>query len=388
MTVSPYKGPKKKIGLVGTGYIARGFFNAVESAPDAEIVRILTRRDVRSFSDFSGKDLLTNSASEVIDNSDVVVVSTGDAIHSTQVIDQIVKAGKPVVTMDTEFHVTTGSYFVGKGMVTEAEGDQPGCQAALHEDVTAMGFKPLVYGNVKGFYNPNPTEEEMRFWAKKQGLSLPMVTEATDGTKLQYEQALVANGFGATITKDGMTGGKEDDVLKSAFGLVEYAKKFKQPISDYIVGGKSSMRVFIVAEGDPRQKESLEYFKLGPGPYYFFYKNVILCHLEIMKTVRRVLNGGPVLLDNSAKPSVSIASVTKRKLAKGLAVGHPLGSFDMRGIAVRIKDHPDHVPLGLLAKAVFKRDVDEGQIVRWDDVDVPESLALAAWRLIAEKVLT
>ncbi|MDP2654671.1 MAG: NAD(P)-dependent oxidoreductase [Candidatus Omnitrophota bacterium] len=378
---------KKRVGVIGTGFISKGFYYSAVQSPDVAISRALTRRDPRDCRDFPGQDLLTDSIEELIDHSDIVLECSGHVIHATETIDRVLKAGIPVVTMDAEFHVTTGSYFVGKGVVTEADGDQPGCLAALREDVTAMGFKPVVYGNVKGFYNPNPAIEDMRFWSKKQGISLAMVTGATDGTKLQYEQALVANGFGAAIYQDGMLGWDAENIAKSAFDLVEHARKLSQPISDYVVNGKSPVRVFIVAEGDPRQKDALEYLKMGPGPYYFFHNNAILCHMEIIKTVRRILNGGPVLLDNSSAPTVSIAAITKHKIVKGHAIRHPLGSFDIRGIAVRIKDHADHVPMGLLSDVIFKRDVDEGQMVRWDDVEVPESLALKAWHTVAQRVL-
>ena len=214
-----------------------------------------------------------------------------------------------------------------------------------------------------------------------------MVTEATDGTKLQYEQALVANGFGATILQDGMLGLAAEDIPKSAFELLDHAQKIIGPISDYVVNGKSPIRVFIVAQGDPRQKDALEYLKMGQGPCYFFYKNVILCHLEIVKTVRRILNGGAILLDNSKTPTVSVTAIAKHKIRQGHTIGHPLGSFDIRGIAVKIKDHPGHVPMGLLSNIVFKRDVDEGQMIRWDDVEVPESLALKAWLTITRRIL-
>jgi predicted homoserine dehydrogenase-like protein len=379
--------PKKRIGIIGTGYIAKGFCNALANAPDLIARRVLTRRDIRTCAEFPYQKILTNSVAELIDHSDIMVECSGDVIHATAVIEQALRAKKPVVTMNAEFHVTTGSYFFGKGIVTEAEGDQPGCLAALHEDATAMGFKPMVYGNVKGFYDPNPSRENMLFWSKKQGISLAMVTAATDGTKLQYEQALVANGFGATILQDGLVGPKVDDIEKGAFDFLNQVNKIGQPISDYVINGKSPIRVFIVAQGDPRQKEALDYLKMGSGPYYFFHKNAILCHLEIIKTVRRILNGGPILLDNSRTPTVSIAAVAKHKIRRGDAIGHPIGSFDIRGIAVKIRGHKDHIPLGLLSDVVFRHDVDEGQIIRWDDVEVPESLAVKAWHSILRKVL-
>jgi len=45
------------------------------------------------------------------------------------------------------------------------------------------------------------------------------------------------------------------------------------------------------------------------------------------------------------------------------------------------------VPIGLLADATFIKDVPEGAIVTFDDVSLPESLALDIWKKIAEKSL-
>ncbi len=59
-----------------------------------------------------------------------------------------------------------------------------------------MGFKPVVYENIKGFLNTSPSKEDMEFWSKRNGTTLGMTTSFTDGTKVQIEQALVANGLG------------------------------------------------------------------------------------------------------------------------------------------------------------------------------------------------
>ena len=89
---------------------------------------------------------------------------------------------------------------------TKASHLQPGSLAALHEDVVAMGFRPLVYASQKGFLNHTPERREMRHWARKQGISETATIAFTDGTKVQIEQALVANGLGAGIARAGLIG--------------------------------------------------------------------------------------------------------------------------------------------------------------------------------------
>jgi predicted homoserine dehydrogenase-like protein len=367
---------KPRIGLVGTGFIASGFARLVHNhAPDLHISAVLTRRPIDQMGDFPLADRLTLSRQELIDKSDVIVECSGDVLHATDVIDEALRAGKPVVTMNSEFHVTTGSYFADKGLLTEAEGDQPGSIAALREEAIMMGFKPLVYGNMKGFLNHFPTPEEMAYWAGKQGISVAQTTSFTDGTKIQIEQALVANGFGATIACQGMQGPKATDVTKAAIDLARGAAERGQAISDYVLA-PGNAGVFVVGTHDKSEWKALNYLKLGDGPYYVLVRPFHLCQYEIIKTLRRVLAGGGVLLNNSSSPTVSIVGIAKTQLSPGTAIDRALGGFQVRGEAAKIQDVPNHVPMGLIQNAVVRRQIEPGQIITFDDVDLPDTLAL------------
>ena len=111
-----------------------------------------------------------------------------------------------------------------------------------------------------------------------------------------------------------------------------------------------------------------------------------LCHLEVPKTVRRIVAGGPPLLDNSARPHIGVVAIAKRTLSAERTLAHGIGSFDVRGMAVPLLDCRDCVPVGLLEDARIKRDVAAGEAVRFDDVELPPSLALEAWRTIETQV--
>jgi len=379
--------PAVRIGVIGTGFISSHFIMGLDRQHGYEASKVLTRRDPASCGGFPRPDLLTTSLAEVIDNSDVILECTGDAVYATDTIAASLSAGLPVVTMNTEFHVTTGSYFVGKGLVSEAEGDQPGCQAALLEDVREMGFQPLAFGNLKGFLNLDPTPEDMAFWGAKSGISLPMVTSFTDGTKVQAEQALVANGLGAGIAKKGLLGPATDSMQEGANILCEAAERLGMPIADYVLSLKLPHGVFVAGRHDERQKGALRYLKLGDGPYYVVLKHNIFVHLEILKTIKRVVEQKRVLLDNSAEPVASVATVLKRDLQPGHAIGCGIGSFDVRGEAVSIAEFPNHLPIGLLMNGVVRRPLKRGDVITFDDIDVPDSLAVSAWKEIEARVL-
>lgn len=374
-----------KIGVVGTGFIANGLILAAHSWQDICISKVLTRRNLAQCPKTIPKNLLTNSVQEIIDTVDLVVECSGDVIHSTEIISAILDANIPVVTMNSEFHVTTGSFFVGKGILTEAEGDQPGCLASFRTEVIRMGFRPLVFGNLKRFLNPNPDREDMKYWATKQGISLAQVTAFTDGTKVQIEQAFVANGLGATIVRKGLCGISACDVDQGAAELAAQSVATGQTISDYLLCPSAPAGVFIVAEHDLCQKDYLRYLKLGNGPYYVLVRPFHLCHLEILKTIEKVLTEASILLDNTRSPRISVAAITKRPLRIGDILKRGIGSFDVRGEAIKIVDVPDHVPIGLLSNAHIKRSIEPETLVCWDDVELPPSRALDAWQSIVDR---
>ncbi len=375
-----------RISVIGSGFIAKGFINLLHDHPHHTLEKILTRTSIDKRGDVQHQNHMTNDLEDLIENSDLIVECTGDAIYACDSINRILEASIPVVTMNSEFHVTTGSYFIDKGLVTEAEGDQPGVLAMLHEEAIAMGFKPLVYGNIKGFLNQDPSLEDMQYWSKKSGISLNMVTSFTDGTKVQIEQAFVANGLHAGIAQDGLVGLADDDMKHGGGILAEKAKALGYPISDYLLSPKLPAGVFLAVEHNENQKAGLRYYKMGDGPYYILERTFHLCHMEIMKTVDRVLRGGGVLLDNSTDPTISVTTIAKRDLKPGEKIKKGIGSFDVRGIAVKIKDHKGHVPIGLMKNVVIKREVAAGSELTFEDVELPDSLAVKVWKNIEKKV--
>ena len=360
-----------QVGIVGTGYIAQGVLRAIGKTTDLCVSRILTRRPLHEVHNLPA-ELLTDSIDDLVSHCDVVLECSGDVIHATLVVNCAVSAGRPVVTMDCEFHVTSGSFFCDQSLLTEAEGDQPGCLAALHEEVVSMGFHPLVYGNIKGFLNHDPTPEEMHYWGKRFGISLNQVTGFTDGTKIQIEQALVANGLGA-------------ELLQAELG--QRAREKKAAITEYVLNSQLPGGVFIVADHPTEPPEVLSYLKMGNGPYYTFLRPYHLCHLEVPKTIHRVLGGQGPLLNNSILPRVNVFAIAKKDLAAGSQIPIGIGGFDVRGEAMYIADEPQAVPIGLISNTRVVRNISKGEIIKWEQVEVPDSLAMQAWQEIRRRVL-
>jgi len=385
MVETRFKVMKKKIGIVGTGFIAKGLAFNLLNQENLEVTKILTRRELSSVQDIPDSKLLTNSLDDLVDNVDIIVECSGDTIHATEVALKAVDSNLPLVTMNSEFQVTTGSYFVDKGFITEAEGDQPGCIAALAEEARYMGFKPLVYGNIKSFLDNNPSKESMEYWGNKKGISLQMVTSFTDGTKVQTEQVLVANGLNAKITKQGFIGPVCNTAEEGAHILAQGVNP-TEPISDYVLCSNGPGGVFITAEHEDHQKAALSHLKMGEGPYVLV-RNYHLCHLEITRTLMQVAFQNKILINNSANPQYSVAAISKKAIKSGQKIPFGIGSFELRGEAIEIATIPNHIPIGLLKDAVCKKEIKEGEIVTFDHFDLPDSRALNIWSEIKEKAV-
>jgi len=374
------------VGVVGTGFIASGFAHLVSNCSDITISKILTRRPVDSVSDFEAEKL-TNSINELIDHSDIIFECSGDAAYATEVILAATNAKKKVVTINSEFHVTTGSYFAQRGdYVTEGDGDQPGCLARLKLEIEGMGFEPQAYINLKGFLNPNPTEEEMDYWSKKQQLALDQVVSFTDGTKLQIEQAFVANGLGATIAQDGMIGATVEHLHDLDY-LVDASEKAGMPVSEYLLCKGSPPGVIIVAKSKEAEWRPgyLPFSRMltTEGKGYVILRPYHLCHLEVINTIRKIINGDPILLNNSSSPRITVGAVAKKALKTGTTIKKGAGGFDTRGHAIQLAEHRDAVPVCLLKNTKVIRDVEPGEIIRFEHVDLAETTALEIYRKIA-----
>ncbi|MEE4382483.1 MAG: NAD(P)-dependent oxidoreductase [Pseudomonadales bacterium] len=374
---------RARIGVAGTGFIATDFTGlALRHHPELEISSVLTRRPLAALRDFPAAERLTQSVDAFLEACDLVFECSGDPIHAAMVVHRAFEAGKPVVTMNTEFHVTVGSWFVGKGYLTEAEGDQPGCIAALAASAVSMGFQPLVYGNMKGFLRHDPPRSDMEYFAQRTGCSVSQITSFTDGTKLQIEQALVGNALGATITRQGMEGLREGDVFAAGARLGELATSLGRPITDYTLHGGSVPGVFVVCRHDEEEFAPLRHLKMGEGPYYTLVRNYHLCAFEAFATIRATLDGAPPLLNNSATPELGVAALAKRELSAGTRIERAFGGEEVRGEVVRLEDAPSHVPIGLLSGAVLRHGVETGAMLSWSDVDLPDSFALDCVRAL------
>ena len=408
-----------RVALVGAGFMGRGFVNqVVNSVPGMQLAAICNRtlaNAERAFTDAgvaewevvadaagvdkslsNGIPVVTQNYAAVCESEaiDAIVEATGNVEYGAHVVSAAIAGGKHVVLLNAEVDGTVGSILKSKAdaagvVLTGCDGDQPGVQLNLVRFVQGIGLTPLVCGNIKGLQDEYRTPTTQKAFAEKWGQDPYMVTSFADGTKISFEQAIVANATGMTVEKRGMRGadhkGHVDD-LTGAYDVDEL--RAAGGVVDYVVGSQPGPGVFVLAtHDDPKQRHYLNLYKLGEGPLYSFYTPYHLCHFEVPMTVARAVLFGDATMAPLGAPTVEVVTVAKRDLPAGTTIDG-LGGFDSYGVAERadVTAAQNLLPMGVAEGCVTTRDIAKDEVLTYADVTLPVGRLVDELRLEQAKM--
>jgi predicted homoserine dehydrogenase-like protein len=405
-----------RVGLLGAGFMGRGVINQIVNYTPGMVLTAIANRTVSAAVDAYSKfgvdkvkvvstlgemeDAVAQGYSVVTDDPtllcqsesiDVLIEATGHVEYGARVTLAAIEHKKPMVLMNAELDGTVGPilkvYADRAGViVTGCDGDQPGVQLNLYRFVKSIGLNPLLCGNIKGLQDRyrNPTTQES--FAKQWGQTAHMVTSFADGTKISFEQAIVANATGMKVAQRGMLGyhskGHVDDMLdlydieqlKSLGGIV-----------DYVVGPKPSPGVFVYATcNEPTQAHYLNYGKLGEGPLYSFYVPYHLTVFEVPLSAARVALLNDVIIAPLGTQVVDVVTTAKIDLQAGQTLDG-LGGYHTYGQCENsdIVNQDNLLPMGLAEGCRLKHPVAKDHVLTYDDVEIPADSV--AHRLRAEQ---
>jgi predicted homoserine dehydrogenase-like protein len=241
--------------------------------------------------------------------------------------------------------------------------------------VKGLGMTPRVVGNVKGLQDPyrNPTTQKA--FAEKWGQNPAMVTSFADGSKISFEQAIVANATGFVVQSRGMSRGREykDDIMKiGQIYDIDQVRKLGGVI-DYVVGTPQTKLYVLAEHPDPKQQHYLSLYKMGDGPLYTFFTPYHLVHFETPAGIARVVLFRDSLAKPLGGPVVEVCAVAKRDLKAG-EVLDDYGMYMTYGEAVNANEMCEHryLPEGLVEGCLLKRDVAKDAVVTYNDVELPQ----------------
>jgi predicted homoserine dehydrogenase-like protein len=397
-----------RVGMIGSGFMGRGVaLQILNVAPGMELVAISNRnlegarrayreagvestRVVETVAQLDeaisrGEYAVTEDASLLCraEGIDCILEATGAVEFGAHVVMDAVANGKHIVVMNAELDGTVGPILKvhadRAGVIyTNVDGDQPGVIMNLYRFVKGIGVRPVLCGNIKGLQDRyrNPTTQQG--FAAQWGQSPTMVTSFADGTKISFEQALVANATGMGVAQRGMLGPTvpAGTLIERVFNdLYPLEALLEGPgIVDYVVGAAPSPGVFVLGTHDhPIQKHYLNYAKMGEGPLYCFYTPYHLMSFEVHNTIARAVLFGDVAVAPLGAPVVEVVATAKVGLETGQVLDG-LGGYLTYG---QCENSPaaraeQLLPMGLAEGCRLKRAVPADQVLTYDDVELPE----------------
>lgn len=396
------------VAVVGAGYVGTGVVHAIAQSPGMRPSLIVNRNTDRAVAALTqmgvdedsvlvsddvndlaaairaGTPAVTPHAAIVADLPiDVLVEATGALNYGTETILAMLDAGKHVVSFNAECDALLGWVFHQRArsndvIYTIADGDQPGVLFRLQQQIEAMGFEATALLNCKRHLNVHQNPDTGAGYAARDTTSAHMTTSFGDGTKMQVEQALVANATGMVPDIRGMHG-IESTVATAA---VDIASALSAPGRvDFTLGGDFGAGVGILGThpNHDLHEKAMRFYKMGDGPDYFFFRPYHLVHLEIPLTIAELILDNEPLATIDAPHVAEVVAIAKKDLAADEDLDC-IGGFSAYGHIDTAEGAAGYLPVGLVEYAKTTQPVAQDDPIPLASVELDNVTIVREWK--------
>jgi predicted homoserine dehydrogenase-like protein len=407
-----------RVALIGAGKFGSMFLSQVPATRGLEVAAIAdlspdrAREACRSVG-WDGARIaatkFTDDAAAALrrDDLEVVIEATGNPAAGIRHARLAIGAGKHIVMVNVEADALVGPLLAEEARRADvvyslAYGDQPALTAELVDWARAAGFRVVAAGkgtkylplyhsvtpaDVWGHYGLTPEE------AKRAGMNPQMFNSFLDGTKSAIEMVAIANATALDVPEDGLAFppcGVDDlpHVLRprSAGGVLDHAGMV-EVVSSLERDGRPVFRdlrwgVYVVIEA-PNDYAAACFKQYGlktddSGRYAAMYKPYHFIGLELgISVLSAALRGEATGQPRDFRGDV--VAIAKRDLKTGEMLDGE-GGYTVWGRAMPAQRSLSFgaLPIGLAHRLPLVRDVLQGDVVRWSDIDFNEADSLMA----------
>jgi predicted homoserine dehydrogenase-like protein len=356
----------------------------------------------------TGRTFLTDDAEAMIAHPaiEVIVEATGDPKTGIRLATAAIRNGKHIVMVNVEADALAGPLLARRakeaGVVYSlAWGDQPALVCEHVDWARACGFKIVAAGKGTRYHptyhqsTPDTVWEILDRYMKfrdedRASINPKMFNSFVDGTKSGIEMTAICNATGLHAQTEGLsfppaTRFEVAEICKpkSAGGVLEKAGVTEVTSSVYRDGSDvpnslvmGTYVVFEAAEDNDYTRRCFREYSMlqdSSGRYAALYRPIHMIGLELGLSVasaalRKEPTGAAICFNSD------VVATAKRKLKAGEILDGE-GGFRVWGKQTPAAASLDegYLPLGLAHEVKLKRDIDEGQRLKWSDVEIDES---------------
>ena len=425
------------IGLIGAGKFGSMFLTQVRLTDGMHLVGLADllpdrarerlgicgwereQYDARSLEEASttAKTFVTDDAMSVVRHPgiEVVIEATGDPATGIRLCLAAIEHGKHIIMVNVEADALAGPLLARKaqekGVVYSlAWGDQPALVCEHVDWARACGFKVVAAGKGTRYHpnfhrsTPDTVWDILAKYLKIDQRSLinpKMFNSFIDGTKSGIEMTAICNATGLVPQSGGLSfppasrfelaevcKPKADGGSLEKAGVTEVVSSITRDEAE--VPNNLVMGTYVVFEGETEYARRCfsEYHILPDksGRYAALYRPTHMIGLELGISVasaalRKEPTGAPTCFNSD------VVATAKRSLKAGEILDGE-GGFCVWGKQqpAQVSLKAGYLPLGLAHNVKLLRDIAEGQVLSWSDVETDASDLAVRFRREMEKV--
>jgi predicted homoserine dehydrogenase-like protein len=404
------------VAIVGAGFVGRALTHLLARLPGYRTAVVVNRTVERAVDAYAhagvaaddvvvvsderaardafarGAPIATAEAGIAIatDGVDVIVEATGTLDHGATVMLSALRAGRRVVSINAEvdaaigwlLHVTAAAH---GGVYTVCDGDQPGVQLRTLDQVRQMGFDVVASVNCKRHLDVHQSIADSAPYAARDNTSVAVTVSAGDGTKMNIEQAVVANLAQLRPEVRGMHGIPTmlDRALADTLATIEH-----DGVVDYTLGGDFGAGVFVIGRAPEPEavRTALRFFKLGDGPEYLVFSPYTLVHFEMPRSIAEVALDDAPLWSPRGAPVADVVAIAKRDLTAGERLDG-IGGDTCYGQIDTVAGARGVLPIAFADHARVTRPVRRDEAIALDAVELDTEAPIVALRRQQDELL-
>ncbi|MFJ6114507.1 NAD(P)H-dependent oxidoreductase [Agrococcus sediminis] len=419
------EGQPIRVGLIGSGRFGTMYLSQARNIPGVRVLAIADINTARARESLArvgwpegdivdSVDDLTDGKTAVIADAmdlfrtdiDVIVEATGNPIVGIKHALAAIDSGKHVMMVTVEADALAGPALAERakeaGVVySMAFGDQPALIWELVDWARTSGFDVVCAGKgakyLPGYNQMNPDNVwdhwEFSDELKQSGQLNPyMHTSFRDGTKAAIEMAAVANAAALVPSDEGLsfTPGNLEEIatvcrpkdvggVLSHEGTVDVMSSYTRE-GDWIPHNTQEGVFVVVKATNDYVSGCFQEYPWHPDPtgqYAALYRPYHYVGLELNVSIANAVLRG-IATGTAVGFTADVVATAKKDLAAGDTLDGE-GGFAVYGklVSARTSVAEGYLPVALAHHVPLKRDIAAGESVRWDDVEIDDSLAQA-----------